>query len=382
MHPLEAALEADPDDEAAWLVYADHLIEAGDPRGELAAIQRTHASAPTRDLAVAEAQVIRKHATALLGRFAESPGYTIGWHHGHARSLHIAEPYGSKPPPGIVVAEMLKQPAMRFLREIHVAPYSFPAAGDHNKVPYQYSLERVGRIITAIAAAPRLALRSLTFGVREIGATAALHEEGRDALSHFGGDFGKIDRLWPAVPRLERILFSGGWMDLGAISLPELRDFELRQSSLRRINLDSLSAAHLPKLERLSLWCGAHDNHLPDALHDYSPAELKQVIDRFPHLRSLGLVSTMDTCAIAEMALSCTHDLIELDLGGGVLEDADLARLMRHRARLARLDAFDVRWNLMTPGARDIATGIPNIKLDPQRYARSYPQPRFNACQE
>ena len=381
MHPLEAALETDPDDEAAWLVYADHLIEAGDPRGELAAIQRTHASSPSQDLAIAEAQVIRRHAAVLLGRFAESPGYTIGWHHGHARSLHVAEPYGAKPPPGIVVAEMLKQPAARFLRDIHIAPYSFPAAGDHNKVPYQYSLQRVARIVDAIAAAPRPALRSLTFGVRELGSIAQ-HEEGRDALSHFGGDFGKLDRLWPAVPRLERILFSGGWMDLGTLALPELRDFELRQSSLRRVNLDSLIAARMPKLERLSLWCGAYDNHLPDAHHDYSPADLKQVLERFPGLRSVGLVSTMETHAIADMVLGCELDLTELDLSGGVLEDADLAQLMRHRARLARLDSLDLRFNLMSAGAHDIATGIPNVKLDPQRYARSYVQPRFNACQE
>ena len=382
MHPLEAALEANPDDEATWLVYADHLIEAGDPRGELAAIQRAHASAPSRDLAVAEAQVIRKHGKALLGRFAESPGYTIGWHHGHARSLRVAEPYGSKPPPGIVVAEMLKQPAARFLRDIHIAPYSFPGAVDHNKVPYEYSLRREAKIIDAIAAAPRLALRSLIFGPPEIGATVALDDEGRDALSHLGGDFGKLDRLWPAVSGLERILFSGGWMDLGTPALTELRDFELRQSNLRAVNLASLTAAQMPKLERLSLWCGAYDDHLPDALHEYSPAELKRVLDRCPAIRSLGLVSTMDTRAIAEMVLATKLDLIELDLGGGVLVDADLASLMTHRDRLARLGSLDLRWNLLSPAAREIATGIPNIKLDPQRHERGYVQPRFNACQE
>ena len=106
------------------------------------------------------------------------------------------------------------------------------------------------------------------------------------------------------------------------------------------------------------------------------------MLDRCPAIRSLGLVSTMDTRAIAEMVLATKLDLIELDLGGGVLVDADLASLMTHRDRLARLGSLDLRWNLLSPAAREIATGIPNIKLDPQRHERGYVQPRFNACQE
>src|SRR5262245_50367164 len=36
---LEARIADDPDDEAAWLVLADHLQKLGDPQGELIALQ-------------------------------------------------------------------------------------------------------------------------------------------------------------------------------------------------------------------------------------------------------------------------------------------------------------------------------------------------------
>jgi hypothetical protein len=317
----------------------------------------------------AEAKVRRNHGAMLM---AGLPGYTIGWHHGHARSLHITEPFGTEPSPGDVVADFLQRPVARFLRHIHVGSSTVPASHEYTHC--------VARITDAIAAAPRPALRSLVIGAREIPETFALDEEGREALA--AGDLGNLERLWPAVPHLERLLLSGGRLELGTLVLPELRDFELRQSSLGRPNLESLAVAHMPKLERLSLWCGAHDDHLPEAIHDYSPADLGRVLDQFPALWSVGFVSTMDTLAIAEMVLASDRTLIELDLGGGVLQDAELARLMRHRARLARFGSLDLRWNLLSSRARDITSGLRNVRLEPQRHARSYLQPRFNACQE
>src|SRR5688500_18514450 len=44
---LEEAIAQDPDDEEAYLVYADWLAERGDPRGELIAVQHAQRAAAT-----------------------------------------------------------------------------------------------------------------------------------------------------------------------------------------------------------------------------------------------------------------------------------------------------------------------------------------------
>ncbi|HEY3801567.1 MAG TPA: TIGR02996 domain-containing protein [Kofleriaceae bacterium] len=55
VHPeLEAQLVATPDDDGAWLVYEDWLIEQGDPRSELIICERTETADAGRALATLE----------------------------------------------------------------------------------------------------------------------------------------------------------------------------------------------------------------------------------------------------------------------------------------------------------------------------------------
>ena len=65
---LLAAVQANPDDLAARLVYADALSDAGDPRGELIALQCRGAN----DLAsrAREAELVAAHRDAWLGKLA------------------------------------------------------------------------------------------------------------------------------------------------------------------------------------------------------------------------------------------------------------------------------------------------------------------------
>ena len=58
MHPeLEAQLVATPDDDGAWLVYEDWLIEQGDPRSELIVCERAESAEAGRVLAALESQL-------------------------------------------------------------------------------------------------------------------------------------------------------------------------------------------------------------------------------------------------------------------------------------------------------------------------------------
>jgi uncharacterized protein (TIGR02996 family) len=71
---FEAAIIADTDDVGAYTVYADWLLERGDPRGELITVQLARETAPD-DAALAVLRPVR------LGRrvsyFAQVASFTV-----------------------------------------------------------------------------------------------------------------------------------------------------------------------------------------------------------------------------------------------------------------------------------------------------------------
>ncbi len=76
----EALLQAvydDPDDDAPRLVYADALLERGDPRGELITLQCRLARTPDRELKQREKELLDTHGKRWLGALAPvvKPGY-------------------------------------------------------------------------------------------------------------------------------------------------------------------------------------------------------------------------------------------------------------------------------------------------------------------
>ena len=65
---LYAQIYARPGDDGLRLVLADALLELGDPRGELIALQCQ--ASPTAQTTAREAALLRKHATAWLAPLA------------------------------------------------------------------------------------------------------------------------------------------------------------------------------------------------------------------------------------------------------------------------------------------------------------------------
>jgi uncharacterized protein (TIGR02996 family) len=98
--PLEAALAAVPDDAATALVYADALGAAGDPRGELIAIEhalRGPADAATRDALEARAAELLDHDRAAIwdrpGGFPFRRRWRGGSYFRLDRTFKVVEPY-------------------------------------------------------------------------------------------------------------------------------------------------------------------------------------------------------------------------------------------------------------------------------------------------
>jgi uncharacterized protein (TIGR02996 family) len=73
---LLEAVHADPDDLETRLVYADALSEAGDPRGELIALQCRRGDAPASER---ELELLAEHGAAWLGRLEPilDPAHTV-----------------------------------------------------------------------------------------------------------------------------------------------------------------------------------------------------------------------------------------------------------------------------------------------------------------
>ncbi len=107
---LEAAIEKDPDDEAAYLVYGDWLQAEDDPRGELIALQAAALRDPSdKKLAKRIDKHIAQHANELLAGLEE---IEVVWHLGFVRDARVA---------GLgALRALLAHPSGRFVQSLTV----------------------------------------------------------------------------------------------------------------------------------------------------------------------------------------------------------------------------------------------------------------------
>jgi hypothetical protein len=189
-------------------VYADWLIEAGNPRGEVAALQLAG------DEAAANA-MIAAHAEQLVGK--ELAGYesSITWCGGFWDALVIDDPFRSVP----------RHPSARLLRKLVLQVWDPGAYADW------------------IAAARMPALRSLCMG--------GVHWEGNDIIDEAEWSCPQLHRVLAKFPRLEELTITCGRFSFGDSA--SLRSFTCDGYSLRRSSLQAIFAAKLPALERLDL---------------------------------------------------------------------------------------------------------------------------------
>lgn len=330
---LEAAILDAPDAREAYAVYADWLLEHGDPAGELIAVQLALEDAPddpalrAREgelLAGRDAELRRLYTYAVSQEIAD-PIWRRGLLHaitvgGDAYSTGNAQAY----------EELLRDPISRFLRELTVRPatvmYGEPTPDD-------------GAIVDAIAAhgAPR-ALRRLAF----------------DPLD-FQISWTRLTDLSPIyrhLTRLEELALSAGDVTLGAIDLPALRSFELVTGGLPRRALASVAAARWPRLVRLVLYLGTPRHGGDCELADLA-ALLADAAALPSGLRTLGLCN----CELADELVPVLARspllprLRHLDLSRGTLGDAGAQALLEHAAAFRHLETLDLGQSYLAPDA-------------------------------
>jgi len=306
---LEAAIDDDPDDTAAYAVYGDWLQKRGELRGELIALSLVadaqRAANPRRKSSAQTAlgKLLTKHAATLLGPLARLvpdlgdptvPPFL--WRSGYiARAELAAAPARPAAP---IVGELLRHPSGRFLREL---------------------------IVKTDGEGPAI------LELLEAGAPGSL----RELELHGLVDLGDLGGLWGRLERLHRLDLTGRRFELGELQLPALRRARFAAAELSATAVRSIARAPFPRLERLELRFGGSGADLA-RFEDLRPLLHRTDLPALTHLklkRAAYAGSIVRELAAAPLA----RQLVVLDLSHGSFNPADIEVLVQHKERFAQL---------------------------------------------
>lgn len=301
LRELEEIVAQDPDAIDPFLVYADHLQEEGDPRGELVALDLMRLEDPHDPERVrAIGRHLDLYQRELLGPLVDlgSCLKDVHWRLGFIKRATLWHPEGAGPEDLARLAELLlESPSGRFIQELTITPL---LDGDYTSV------------IGAIGLRIRPNLRSLTIGPTLRG----------ESWLDLGGAYGALSNLRSLCLNVNECRF-------GPLSLPSLENLELWAQILSEETARSIAAADWPKLTRLSLATRGGTRHLRQAL-----------AGEFPCLESLRVWSyfNLTDTASALAGSQVASRLVDLTFeNAGVAELALLADGAHRFARLERL---------------------------------------------
>ncbi len=234
---LEAAIEADPDDVTAYLVYADWIGTLGDPRGGLIVAQASGDAA-------AAAAYLKQYESTFLGPLAEHVGYDGAivdptWRNGFIRRATIREDGRTRP--SRIFEAFLEHASARWLGELTITTTDDLA-----------DLRAMARVL---ASHPLPHLTSLELG--EVGELRDPPLDDEDDPRHYWHrDPTDLSRIWASTPALRRLVIRGEAAALGVIALPRLAHLEMH---VRNLEPDAVAAVAgitgpLERLELRFLW--------------------------------------------------------------------------------------------------------------------------------
>lgn len=318
---LFAALERDPNNREAFLVYADYLQSEEDPRGELIALQAAGRKLDANRL-------LQKHERYFVGNLWLYP-VLLDWKMGFIEWARIAvkrehEDQGVRQ--GAMLKTLLQLPSARLLRELVLGAPSI-----HEDV--------LDEMLEALwSEAPRPLLRSLEY----------ITFEDEEMLSWT--ETGDLSPLSAHYPNLERLVLHAGSITLGPLDLPELRELALKSCHLTRKEVDAVMQATFPRLERLCLWFGSAEQGAHGSVEGMGRLFSGELA---PELTDLTLANNDFTDEIvAELVASPILPQLErLDLSMGTLSDEGAAVLLEHQERMKSLRYLGVKESFLTDEA-------------------------------
>ena len=236
---LEAAIIADTENAGAYEVYADWLLERGDPRGELISVQLARETAPMDEaLAARERELLAKHAREWLqdldGNACLGLPIRATWRRGFVDAASIHAYYQSQEA-ATTYRAFAALPVAVAVRELEIGA----EISHHGSRPGDAS------VLEALRDHPPRALRSLTF-------TAFDHDV---SWTHVG----EIAVAGDAISSIESLTIYTGNIKLGPVQLPHLRSLSLVTGGLRSHVLADIAAQTWPHLASLAVWLGCEE---------------------------------------------------------------------------------------------------------------------------
>jgi uncharacterized protein (TIGR02996 family) len=306
---LEAAIDDDPDDRMAYSVYGDWLQRRGELRGELIALslaaeaERARSPRGKAPAKAALSKFLTRHAAALLGplaRHVRDPGDpTVPpfiWGCGYIGRAELAA--APDRPVAPIVAELLRHPSGRFLREL---------------------------VVKSDGEGPAILELLEAFAPRSL----------RELELHGLVDLGDLGGLWGPLERLHRLNLTARRFELGELRLPALRRARFAAVELSSSCVDSIARAPFPRLERLELRFGSSGADLA-TFEDLRPLLRRTDLPALTHLR-LKRASYTGAIVRELVAAPLARQLVVLDLSHGAFNPGDIEVLVRHKDRFAQL---------------------------------------------
>ena len=227
---LERVLHDNPDDDQSWLVYADHFIERGHPRGALMALEASPVlNVVQRAQREAESRRLRLAAMdALAGPLAGRRGLNLKWRRGFIDQALVHGEFVRGAAEDLLF-DLLRHPSARFLRELVLVCWHEDAQ-DHRLL--------LGLLLHADPAPP---LRVL--------------EIRYDSLQWTGYQpLGDVGVLGTSYPQLESVRLDGDDTSrFTGLALPRAKRFAFMTSAMPPHTLRAIGAAPWPALEELAL---------------------------------------------------------------------------------------------------------------------------------
>ncbi|MBS1151819.1 MAG: hypothetical protein H6Q89_3517 [Myxococcaceae bacterium] len=320
---LELKVQQSPEDESAYLVLADALSEAADPRGELIAVQHALSKKPK------DKKLLAREAALLTGlKLPEADLVTFGWRWGFVERvyLHHTRDWMNAEFDSVGLArQVFALPVCSKVEELQLGVLRWEFQEDDAPAVLKEAAKQ--------GWASRL--KRLRIG--------HLPDEDIDLAHHPVGNLSAISK---AFPGLESLYVHSGEFTLAPLALPKLRELTIETCGLTRKTLAAVSKSTLPALEKLVLWFGS-SNYYGDA----GVKDLQQILSGkgLGRVKHLGLMNAEFTDGLCEvLATSKILEQLEvLDLSMGTMTNLGAFELAKNAGAFKHLRSLNLDSNFL-----------------------------------
>lgn len=332
---LEALIAKSPDEGGNYGVYADWLIQQGDPRGELINAQLKRETGADDALDTRIQALHTKHDGEWLGELAGADGFSAEWRRGFLHDVTLGDDDSADVELGEMYQKLRPLPAAQLLRNLRFAAFQ----NDDGEPTWDSAVE----------------------AMVEYGVPPTLRKLVFDRGDYWDISWTYLNTLEPVyarVPDLEHLEIILGHMSLGNIDLPNLRHFEVWTGGFTGDNMKSVLGAKWPKLETLLLrFGGSEDYGGTCTLDDVLPLLDGKTIPNVKHLalaNSPFIDALLPHLATAPFLKQLTH----LDLSLGEMTDVGAKVIVDNAAAFKHLTGLDVHRNYLTATACAALQGV------------------------